>query len=155
MNEEQARQFALGLMEVSEAAFLSTVDGDGSPHTRAMLNLRNKKQYPGLAALFAAHADDLLVYFTTNTSSTKVNQIRANPAIAAYYCEPGKFHGLMLGGKAEIVSDPQVKESIWQDGWEVFYPSGPNDPDHTLVSLSPVVAKGWHGEDKFGFSVRK
>ena len=155
MNEEQARQFALRLMEKSEAVYLSTVDGAGCPHIRAMLNLRNVRQYPGFAALFAGHDDDLLVYLTTNTSSLKVEQIRANPAVAVYYCEPAEFHGLMLGGKVDIVDDPKLKEAVWQDGWEMYYPSGPADPDNTLLRLLPSVARGWFGDEKSGFSIGK
>jgi pyridoxamine 5'-phosphate oxidase len=151
MDENQARRYALELMAFSEAAYLATVDGDGRPHIRAMLNLRTRAQYPKLAALFSEHANDLLVYFTTNTSSPKVAQIRANPAVAAYYCEPAKFHGLMLAGDIEIVDDPRVREALWQDGWERFYPGGPNDPDHTVLELRPTVARGWHGEDKVEF----
>lgn len=155
MTEQQARQFALELMEAAPAAYLSTVDTDGSPHTRAMLNLRNRQQYPSLIGLFAPHKDDFLVYFTTNTSSSKTEHIRANPAICVYYCNPAQFHGLMLGGVAEIVDDSRLKAAIWQEGWESFYPSGPDDPDHTVLRLAPRIAKGWHGEDRFGFSVHK
>jgi general stress protein 26 len=155
MNEDQARAFALGLMAVSDAAYLATVDGVGRPQVRAMLNLRNKAQYPKLTDLFAGHEDALLIYLTTNTSSLKVSQVRANPAIAVYYCEPTRFHGLMLGGDVEIVDDPMVREALWQDGWENYYPGGPNDPDHTVLSLRPSVARGWHGEGKFEFDLNK
>jgi len=153
MNEDKARRFALELMAVSEAAYLVTVDGGGRPQVRAMLNLRNRRQYPSLTGLFAEHENDFLVYLTTNTSSQKVAQIRASPAIAVYYCEPAKFHGLMLGGDADIADDPKVREALWQDGWENYYPSGPNDPDHTVLGLRPSVARGWHGEGKFEFDL--
>ena len=155
MDESQARPFALELMALSEAAYLATVDGDGHPHIRAMLNLRNRIQYPRLAALFSEHVDDLVVYFTTNTSSPKVAQVRTNPAVAVYYCEPAKFHGLMLGGDMEIVDEPKVREALWQDGWENYYSGGPNDPDHTVLRLRPSVAGGWHGEGKFQFDLQK
>ena len=155
MNESQARRFALELMALSEAAYLATVDGDGRPHIRAMLNLRNRIQYPKLAALFSEHVDDLLVYFTTNMSSPKVAQVRANPAVAVYYCEPAKFHGLMLRGDVEIVDDPKVREALWQEGWENYYPGGPNDPDHAVLTLRPSVANGWHGEGKFQFDLQR
>ena len=155
MDEQEARRFALGLMETSEAAFLTTIDADGFPQTRAMLNLRNRQQYPALVEMFAPHQDDLLVYFTTNTSSAKVEQIRSNPAVSAYYCNPTKFHGLMLGGVIQVITDSQLKDEIWQDGWEMYCPAGPQDPDHTILSLAPMVAKGWHGEGRFEFKVEK
>jgi general stress protein 26 len=152
MDENQARPFAVELMALSEAAYLATVDHDGRPDLRAMLNLRNRSQYPRLAAQFNRHVEDLLVYFTTNTSSPKVAQVRANPAVAVYYCEPAKFHGLMLGGDIEIVDHPKIREALWQDGWEEYYPGGPNDPDHSVLALRPAVARGWHGEGKFEFA---
>ena len=74
MTEQEAKRFALRLMEVSEAVYLTTVDRDGVPQTRAMVNLRNKQQYPSLIELFVPHQDDLLVLFTTNTSSGKVDR---------------------------------------------------------------------------------
>jgi general stress protein 26 len=153
MNEREARRFALELMESSDAVYLTTVDRDGFPQTRAMLNLRNRQQYPSLVELFAPHKDDLLVLFTTNTSSGKTQQIRANPAVSAYFCVPAKFHGLMLGGVAEIVNDSHLKAAIWQDGWECYYPKGADDPDNTVLRLMPSVAKGWHGEGPFEFKL--
>ena len=153
MTEREARQSVLELMETSEAAYLSTVDGDGCPHSRALLNLRNTRQYPSLIDLFAAHKADLLVYLTTNTSSTKIEHIRANPAVCVYYCNPAQFHGAMLGGAPEIVHDSQLKAAIWQEGWETSYPTGPNDPDHTVLRLAPKFAKGWHGEGRFELKI--
>ncbi|UCG32971.1 MAG: pyridoxamine 5'-phosphate oxidase family protein [Phycisphaerales bacterium] len=153
MDTQQARRFVLGLMDVSPAAYLTTIGPDRRPYTRAMLNLRNRKQYPRLVELFAPHNEALLIYFTTNTSSGKVQQVRANPAVCVYYCEPEKFHGAMLGGDVEIVDDAKVRESLWQDGWEMYYPGGPNDPDHTVLRLAPAFAQGWHGEGSFEFRV--
>jgi phosphatidylethanolamine-binding protein (PEBP) family uncharacterized protein len=58
-------------MRIAEAAYVTTIDPDGFPQTRAMFNLRRKEQFPGLASLFKDHQYDFLVYFTTNTSSLK------------------------------------------------------------------------------------
>ena len=155
MNKEQAMRFARGLMETSEAAYLTTIGGDGFPQTRAMLNLRNRQQFPTLVELFAAHQDDLLVHFTTNTSSAKMEQIRANPRVSVYFCNPASFHGLMLAGVIQVVADSRLKRDLWQEGWERYYPSGPEDPDHTVLRLAPAVAKGWHGEGRFEFRIDK
>ncbi len=151
MKEPEARLFALELMGAAEAVYLTTVDSGGRPQTRAMLNLRDSRQYPSLAELFALHQDDLLVLFTTNTSSGKVRQISANPTASAYFCAPAKFHGLMLGGVATIVDDSRLKADIWQDGWTRYYPGGPDDPDHTILQLKPSMARGWNGEGRFEF----
>ena len=45
---EEVKKSALKLIEESKAAYLTTIDSDGFPITRAMFNLRNKEQFPEL-----------------------------------------------------------------------------------------------------------
>jgi len=153
MDESEARRFGLALMEKAETAYLTTVGPNGFPQVRAMLNLRNRMLWPALAVVFDGHQRDLLMYFSTNTSSAKVAQIKANPKVSVYFCDPAHFQGLMLAGTIEIITDSQLKRQIWQDGWEVYYPGGVNDPDYTLLRLLPTLAKGWNGERPFGFTL--
>jgi len=148
MNEQEIRRFSLELMETAEAVYVTTIGRDGFPQTRAMFNLRNKAQFPALADLFASHGQELIMYLSTNTSSTKMDEIRGNPAVSLYFCRPAESLGLMLGGTIEIVDDAALKKRIWQDGWEK-YQAGPEDPDYTVLRLSPAFAKGWNGSGRF------
>ena len=116
-----------------------------------ILNLRNREQYPNLVELFAAHRDDLLVYFTTNTSSQKLGQIRADPRVSVYYCNPEQFHGLMLSGDVEVIDDSALRHALWSEGWERYYPGGPDDPDHTVLLLRPRSVRGWYKARRFEF----
>jgi len=43
---EEVKKSALTLISESKAAYLTTIDSDGFPITRAMFNLRNKEQFP-------------------------------------------------------------------------------------------------------------
>lgn len=140
-------------MEDSEIAYLSTVGNDGFPYTRAIFNLRNIEQYPTLAKLFVDHKDDLLVYFTTNTSSLKVEQIKKNPVVSIYYCVPREFRGAMIGGLMEIVIDKNLKKELWIDGWERYYPEGVKDSDYTVLRLSPKFVRGWAENKKFALNL--
>jgi general stress protein 26 len=155
MEESEAKQLSLGLMEMSKAAYLTTIDPNGFPHTRAMTNLRNKVQKPHLISLFRDHQRDYLIIFSTNTSSTKVKHVKDNPKVSVYYSRPEKWQGVMFGGQIEIVLDPELKRAIWEDGMERYYPSGYDDPDHTILRLRPQIAKGWNGEKftKFAFKI--
>jgi general stress protein 26 len=112
-----------------------------------MLNLRNAEQFPGVVSVMAAQAESFVVYFTTNTSSPKVAELRANRAVSVYYCVPAEFSGLMLGGDMEIVDDGATRAALWQPGWERYYPGGPDDPDHTVLRLIPAEAKLYHQLD--------
>ena len=75
MEEKELKQECLKLMETVDTAYLSAIDDNGFPQRRAMLNLRNKKQFPALVAMFQRHDQSLLVYLTTNTPSAKMRQI--------------------------------------------------------------------------------
>lgn len=146
-NSTDCRRECLELMEISEAVYLTTMDSEGFPFTRAMLNLRNRKQYPGLIPFFSDSSDKFIVYFSTNTSSVKMQQIESNPIVSVYYCRPGSFHGVMLSGKMEIVTDRKTKAGLWQEGWTGYYPGGVDDPDNSVLRLSPDLVRGWsHGE---------
>jgi general stress protein 26 len=154
MDADDARRCALELMETAEAAILTTIDPDGCPETRAMFNLRRAEQFPDLVGLFGADREDFLVYFTTNTSSTKIAHIKKNPKVAVYYSKANDFRGLMLSGQAEIVTDRDEKEKVWQKGWEMYYPAGVNDPDNTVLRLRPMIAKYYHQLERFTFDLR-
>jgi general stress protein 26 len=75
----------------------------------------------------------------------------ANPKVSVFFCRPKAFHGLMLGGKIEIVEDSAVRRSLWDSSWRQFYPKGPDDPDHTVLRLLPTVVRGWKRGTKFEY----
>ncbi len=154
MEEKELKQECLKLMETADAAYLSTVGGDGFPHTRVMGNLRNAEQNPGLVEFFKEHSEDLLVYLPTSASSTKVEQIKANPKVSVYFSVPSEVTGLMLAGTIEIVSDASLKKEIWQEGWEMYWPDGVDGAEFTVLRLLPEWAKGWYKEGPFEFKLK-
>jgi general stress protein 26 len=155
MDETEAKRLSLELMEISKAAYLTTIDAEGFPHTRGMTNLRNKDQHPHLASLFRDHREDFLIIFSTNTSSEKVKHVKENPKVSVYYSLPEKTQGVMFGGEIEIVTDPELKRAIWTDDMVKYYPDGYDDPDHTILRLRPRMAEGWNGQKftKFAFKI--
>jgi len=154
MTLDSLREACLKLIERAPAAYLTTIAPNGYPHTRAMLNLRNRRQYPAHAHLFSTHQEDLLIYFTTNTSSGKIKELNANPKASVYYCDPSRFHGVMLAGDLHVVDDPLLRRDLWTPGWERYYPGGPDDPDHTILALLPTLVTGWHRAARFSFDPR-
>jgi general stress protein 26 len=135
---------SLDLLRSVHVACLSTVDAEGYPQTRAVFNLRSRHRFPGLAPLFAGHDEDLLLYFTTDSSSRKVEEIRVRPQASAYFCRTEDSFGLLLIGSCCVVEDEAVKEACWQEGWERYYPGGRDDPEFGILRLLPVRVKGWY-----------
>jgi general stress protein 26 len=153
MDEKELKQACQNLMETTDAVYLSTIGDDGFPHTRMMSNLRNKEQNPGSAKVLESDIKDFVVYFVTGNSSVKMQQIRANPKISAYFCKPTEFQTLMLRGQVQEITDQQFKNELWQDGWEIHWPGGAEDPEFIVLKLSPALAKGWYKEGPFEFEI--
>jgi general stress protein 26 len=153
MEEKELNQKCLNLMETANAIYLSTIGSDGFPYIRMMSNLRNKKENPSLVEIFEQHKEDFMVYFITSSSSAKMQQIRANPKVSAYLCDPGEFHTLMLSGEIEEITDKQFKKQLWQKGWEMYWLGGADDPEFTVLQLLPALARGWYKEGPFEFKL--
>ena len=158
MEEKELKEACSNLMETANVMYLSTVGSDGFPHTRIMSNLRNKKEYPGLAEIFEQHKEDFLVYMVTSKSSVKMNQIRTNPKASVYLSfvspVPSEFQCLMLSGEIEEIADKQLKKQLWKDGWKIHWPGGADDPEFTVLRLKPVFARGGYKEAPFDFELK-
>lgn len=144
MDVEEVKRSGLKLMEESKAAYLTTIDPDGFPITRAMFNLRNKEQFPEFSELFQNQQNKFTIFISTNTSSNKVAHLNKNPKMCVYFCDTEDFKGFMLGGSVEVVEDDKLKKKIWLDWWTRYYPEGVEDPDYTLLRLKPINARYYH-----------
>lgn len=137
------RRTCIDLMAASPACCLTTIDPDGFPQTTAMNNLRCAREYPSLAPLYEEADNPFLLYMSTAMQSGKIARMQANPKVSVYFCDAGQIIGFMLGGEIEIVTDQALKNRIWQDGWTMYYPNGPQGPEYGVVRLAPTTVKGW------------
>ena len=71
-NEGINMKNVIEIIKRSEAAYLATINSEGIPEIRALLNLTNPKKYSGLdGKALIQDEKKLIMYFTTNTSSKK------------------------------------------------------------------------------------
>ncbi len=152
MEVEEAKNLSLGLIETSKAAYLTTIDFEGYPITRAMFNLRNRKQFPEFSDFFTQQDNKFIIYITSNTSSSKIEHIKKNPKVSVYFCDPEDFKGVMFGGEIEIVDDIKIKEKLWLDWWTKYYSEGLEDPDYTLLKLNPKTARFYHRLNRVNYN---
>ena len=106
-------------------AYISSVDQDGFPWTKAMLKPRKRE---GIKTF----------YFTTNTFSIRVAQYKANPKASIYFCDAKGFKGMMLRGTMEVLTDAASKEMIWHNGDEQYYPRGVTDPNYCVLKFTAI-----------------
>ncbi len=117
-----AAQTIGNLIDKQGVSFISSLDDDGFPNTKAMLPPRKRD---GIKTF----------YFTTNTSSMRVSQFRKNPKACIYFCDKRFFRGVMLKGTVEVLEDAESKEMIWQEGDTMYYPQGVTDPDYCVLKF--------------------
>lgn len=110
------------LLDKQRVVFISSVDGNGYPNTKAMLAPRKRE---GIKT----------IYFHTNTSSMRVQQYRNHPQACIYFCDQRFFKGVMLIGTMEILEDHVYKEMLWQEGDTVYYAEGVTDPDYCALQF--------------------
>lgn len=144
MELEEVKKASVELMENSKAVYLTTVNSDGFPITRAMFNLKNKSQFQEFSDFFSKTDNVFMIYISTNTSSSKVTHIKENPKICVYYCDPDNFKGVMFGGLAEFIDDINIKQKLWLDWWTKYYKEGVTDPDYTLLRLKPKQGRFYY-----------
>ena len=140
---------AVKIIQSSECAQIATFGKDeteGFPEIRALLNLANPKKYPRLKnKAISVDGETLTICFTTNTSSRKVRQLRANNKACLYFVLPKKYKGVSAIGTIEEVTDQSVKEDFWQTGWFIYYHKGAKDPDYTLLKFTTKYLHCWGG----------
>lgn len=125
------------LIDRQGVAFISSVDENGYPNTKAMLPPRKRE---GIREF----------YFTTNTSSMRVAQYRSCPKACVYFCDKRFFRGVMLTGEMEVLEDGWHKEMIWQEGDTLYYPGGVTDPDYCVLKFTARQGRFYshfHSED--------
>ncbi len=153
MELEEVKKLSIDLIESTTAVLLSTIDPNGYPITRALLNVRNKKRYPEFIDFFDKQKNKFITFFSTGTFSSKIEHFKKNPKICVYFCEEGDFKGLMLGGDIEIVQDLDVKNEFFLESSYRYYPKGIEDPNYTILQFNPKTASFYYRLQKTNFDI--
>lgn len=118
------------LIANSKTVYVSSVDENGYPNTKAM--------YP------TKHSDLKTHYFSTNLSSIRAAQFNANPKACIYFCGESDIEGVMFIGTAEVFTDAYHKELIWSEGDEKYYPKGVTDEDYCVFKFTASTGRYFH-----------
>ena len=112
----------------AKVCYLSYIDGQGFPVTRAMLKPRERE---GITTF----------YLSTNTSSNKVESLIANPNAGLYFVDTRFYRGVCLTGTVEILTDEESKKRIWHTGDIMYYKKGVTDPDYCVLRFKGKTAQ--------------
>ena len=129
---EEAKKEALEFVGNHRTSHLATVEGD-QPVVRVMEIVRID--------------DDFSIWYATGASSNKIRQIRSCPNVCITVCEA--HTDLRVFGKAEVVDDREIKNQLWQDEWNQYWPKGKEDPEYILIKVSPEKVE-YRDMEKYG-----
>jgi len=132
MNENIKAEIC-ALRENSSIAYLASVNAEGYPQMKAMLVFEQERS-------LKVH------YFSTNTSSKRVDQFLKNPKASVYYCDSENFKGALFTGTIEVCRDRASRELLWTgDECLQYYPKGIDDEDYTVLKFTAETVNYYDG----------
>ncbi len=118
------------LMEKIGIAMLTTVETDGSLHTRPM-------------GFREADAEGDLWFFADKTESVAKN-VAANPRVGLGFSDTHGNVYVAVSGTGTLVDDRATIDEKWVDSLKAWFPKGKDDPSIVLLRVSPEKGEYWN-----------
>lgn len=90
--------------------------------------------------------DDFTLHFMTDRRSRKFGEIEHSDRMTIVYNDPSGGSYVSLVGSARIISDPVLKQAMWELHRFSFrwHHAGPTDPNVVIVEFSPKRMETWN-----------
>ncbi|NEQ18893.1 MAG: pyridoxamine 5'-phosphate oxidase family protein [Microcoleus sp. SIO2G3] len=124
------------LIKDIDIGMLTTVDEDGSLHSRPM-STNSEVEFDG----------DL--WFFTYASSHKVTEIEHQEQVNVSFSDPHKQNYVSVSGKAELVRDRTKLQQLWKPQLKAWFPKELDEPDIALLKVSVEKAEYWDAPSGF------
>ena len=123
------REKLYAMIEKVHIAMMTTVEPDGSLHTRPMGSQK-------------ADEEGNLWFFTEKNGGVAKN-VAANPQIALGYSDPHGSDYVAVTGTATLTDDQATIDAKWSEILTAWFPKGKDDPNIVLVRVDPVRGEFW------------
>ena len=117
------------LIEDIRIAMLTTAMPDGTLRSRPMATQQTES--------------DGDLWFFTQASAAKAEEIRANPHVNVSYASPRENRYVSVSGTATLVRDRRKMEELWDQLYEAWLPHGLENPDLALLRVDVERAEYW------------
>ncbi|WP_455591967.1 pyridoxamine 5'-phosphate oxidase family protein [Bacteroides sp.] len=122
-------------------AYIGSIDEQGFPNIKAMQVRGNN--------------DVKTIYFSTAATTKRVEQYKHNPHACVYFSDNDNYRGVMLVGTVEVTTDKTIREAIWREGDDFYYPKGINDPLYNVLKFSIQFGRVYDTLESHDFIVEK
>lgn len=123
------REKLYDLLKDVRIAMLTTLESDGSLHTRPMANQE-------------ADADGDLWFFTEKGSAVETN-VRNNPQVSLGFSDPHGDRYVSISGTGTLTDDRATIHEKWNDSLKAWFPGGQEDPSILLLRVNPRRGEFW------------
>lgn len=128
---KDSREKVWDMIKDIKVAMMVTMDSEGHHFARPMV-----AQEPD------EHHD---LWFFTSLDSPKVEEIIANPEVLLSYADTGGNAYVSISGEAAVVRDRAKIDELWSESLKAWWPKGKDDPNVTLICVTPRSAEYWDG----------
>ena len=137
--DENIKQQIEDLIESSKVSYLGSVDENGYPNIKAMMNIQN---------------DGLFIhYYSTFLYAQRTKQYQECPNACIYMSTLENPKGLMLVGEMSVLTDRSSKKLFWREGFEVYYPDGPETENYCVLKFTASAGNFCYGKGSVAFNV--
>jgi general stress protein 26 len=83
------------------------------------------------------------IWFMSDRSSDKNKEIDKDNKVQLFYSHTGNYEYLSIFGRAEIVNDRSKIEELWSPMAKTWFKEGKEDPNISLIKVTPEDAYYW------------
>jgi general stress protein 26 len=131
------------LIEDAEIALVTTVEPDGTLHTRPLATLE--------------YANDGNLWFFTAIDSAKADELAQDMRVSVAYADDDEHAYVAIAGRGEILQDRKKAEELWTPLAQAWFPDGLDDPKLALLRVQIDRAEYWTspGKTAYAFGIAK
>ncbi|QSQ11510.1 pyridoxamine 5'-phosphate oxidase family protein [Myxococcus landrumensis] len=112
-----------------KVAMMTTVDADGSLHSRPMWT--------------QDHDFDGDLWFFTRAHAHKVDELEEDHHVNISFADPSRERYVSVSGRCQLEKDPRRMREMWSPALEAWFPQGLDDPELALLRVSVQRAEYW------------
>lgn len=86
------------------------------------------------------------IWFLTAKDSGKIDEIKANPHVCVCYSSPSDNTYVCIMGEAEEEDNQAKIDEYWTPVAKAWFPKGKDDPNLTLIKVTPHEAEYWDSD---------
>src|SRR4030095_6416126 len=95
------------------------------------------------------------IWFMSDKNSDKNREIEKDQQVQLFYSHTGNYEYLSIYGNAEIVNDRSKIEELWTPMAKTWFREGKDDPNISLIKVTPEDAYYWDTKNNKMVSLMK